>query len=296
MARKFWILAACAASLPAQSPANQAVSPEQALERLRAGNDAYAAGKIDTWRLTATRRTEVSMEQHPTATILSCSDSRVPPEVIFNQGLGDLFVVRVSERGTLGSIEYAAGHLGSKLVVVMGHASCGAVKAAMDSKAPTKLEPAQLNLESLLSAIRPALAKAPAGADAWTAGVYASVEQSVQDILKQSPVLEEMARSNKIRILGALYHLDTGHVSFSRLKGWAPRAISYWRVGNVRRFNRGKQNGKRNVGRVQVRPGPDAGAIEDLGWRFDANRGCETTIFDGQPVIEPLARNGIGEL
>ena len=215
MARKFWILAACAASLPAQSSANQAVSPEQALERLRAGNDAYAAGKIDTSRLTATRRTEVSMEQHPTATILSCSDSRVPPEVIFNQGLGDLFVVRVagavSERGTLGSIEYAAGHLGSKLVVVMGHASCGAVKAAMDSKAPTKLEPAQLNLESLLSAIRPALAKAPAGAD-----VYASVEQSVQDILKQSPVLEEMARSNKIRILGALYHLDTGHVSFSR--------------------------------------------------------------------------------
>ena len=98
----------------------------------------------------------------------------------------------------------------------MGHTSCGAVKAAIDSKAPAKLEPSQLNLESLLSAIRPALAKAPAGADAWTAGVYASVEQSVQDMLKQSPVLEEMARSNKIRILGALYHLDTGHVSFSR--------------------------------------------------------------------------------
>ena len=211
--------------------ASASVSPELALARLQEGNAAFLAGHLDISHMTAARRVEVATGQHPFAAILSCADSRVPPEFLFDQGLGDLFPVRVAgavaEPGAMGSLEYAVGHLGVRLVVVMGHTSCGAVKAAMDTPRPAKLTPTQANLESLLSLIRPALPNAALGGDPWTEAVRASVEQTRIDLSHHSPVLEELARSGKIWIVGAVYNLASGKVTFGStpVLAWVPEPI-----------------------------------------------------------------------
>jgi len=205
---------------------NSGLSAADALERLRHGNQEYSSGHIITAHLTVARRAEVSVAQKPIAAILGCSDSRVPPEDIFGQGLGDLFVVRiagaVAEPGALASLEYAVQHLGTNLIVVMGHTSCGAVKAALDSRYPSRAtppalpEPRDRNLEVLLSFIRPAFDRPPQHGDPWTSAVYAGVEQTVEDILERSPVLNEMAHSGKLTLIGAVYQLETGKAIFSK--------------------------------------------------------------------------------
>src|SRR6266700_5152546 len=147
-------------------PDQPTVSPAEAISRLKEGNSRFTAGNLQhphesiderkyiaanilenagtislgmTGEQAAKRRAELAKSQHPFAIILSCSDSRVPPEIVFDEGLGDLFVVRVAgnvvDDDVLGSIEYAVEHLGSSLVVVMGHQSCGAVKAVVDKSA-----------------------------------------------------------------------------------------------------------------------------------------------------------------
>lgn len=208
---------------PAKDPAH---GPGQALERLRQGNRVFQTGQIDVSRASAERRSEVAGGQHPFAIVLSCADSRVPPEILFNQGLGDLFVVRVAgavaDQAVLGSLEYGAEHLHAPLVVVMGHSSCGAVKAAMESPAPAKPDPAGANLERILSAIRPGLARALPGADKWTSAVYASVERNIQDVVRLSPVLAEMGEAGKVALVAAFYDLSTGQVHFS-----APVAVRH---------------------------------------------------------------------
>jgi carbonic anhydrase len=196
-------------------------SAAEVMERLKRGNAEYASGHIDTSHLTVERRVEVSKAQKPFASVLTCADSRVPAEEIFGQGLGDLFVVRVAGAvavpGVLGSLEYAAEHLGSNVIVVMGHTSCGAVKAALDERyAPARPEPAQMNLQGLLNFIRPALDRPQEHGDPWTSAVYASVEQTIDDIVMRSPVLNEMARSGKLMLVGAVYQLDTGKAIFSK--------------------------------------------------------------------------------
>ena len=193
--------------------------PKQGLERLRQGNEAYRAEKIDLAHAGAARRKEVCLGQHPFATVLTCADSRVPAELIFNQGLGDLFVVRtagaVPDRAVLGSIEYAAEHLHVPLVVVMGHTSCGAVKAAMETRPPAKPTPATLNLERILSAIRPSLQHTSPHGDPLTDAVYASVEQHLTDSMRLSPVLAELGETGKVMFVGAVYELESGKVIFS---------------------------------------------------------------------------------
>ena len=218
--RMTWAALAClAAAAGAARAGDPAITAKQGLERLRRGNAAYQAGKIDVSRAGAERRAEVAGGQHPFATVLTCSDSRVPAELIFNQGLGDLFVVRtagaVADQAALGSIEYAAEHLHVPLVVVMGHTSCGAVKAAMETPAPAKPEPAELNLERILSAIRPSLAHAAPTGDRWVNSVYASVDQNLDDLMRLSPVLAELGESGKAMFVGAVYQLDSGRVNFS---------------------------------------------------------------------------------
>jgi carbonic anhydrase len=144
----------------------------------------------------------------------------VPPEPIFNQGLGDLFVVRtagaVADQAVLGSMEYAAEHLHVPLVVVMGHTSCGAVKAAMETPAPAKPDPAQLNLERILSAIRPSLPGTPGHGNAWADAVYASTEHSLSDVVHHSPVLAHMGESGAVLMVSAVYELESGKVHFSK--------------------------------------------------------------------------------
>ena len=115
------------------------VPPAEAISKLKEGNGRYAGGNLQHPGQTIERRVELAKSQHPFATIVSCSDSRVPPEIVFDQGLGDLFVVRVAgnviDDHGLGSIEYSVDHLGVRLIVVLGHQSCGAVKAARETTA-----------------------------------------------------------------------------------------------------------------------------------------------------------------
>ena len=118
----------------------------------------------------------------------------------------------VSEPATLGSLEYAAEHLHVPLLIVMGHTSCGAVKAAMDSKTPAQSP----NLESILSAIRPALPYAYQDRDSWSSAVYASVEQTVSDVLRNSALLDRMTRAGLVTIAGAVYDIQNGRVHFSK--------------------------------------------------------------------------------
>src|SRR5207244_2094131 len=163
---------------------------------------------------TTERRTDLVKTQHPFATILSCSDSRVPPEIVFDQGLGDLFIVRVAgnvinDEG-LGSIEYSVDHLGTRLILVLGHQSCGAVKAAKETIAAKGKAPA--HIQSLVNAIRPAV-EATMNSD-LEATVKANVKDVVQALRTSTPILKPQIDSGAVRVIGGYYSLDTGSVTF----------------------------------------------------------------------------------
>src|SRR5437762_10625617 len=135
------------------------VAPAEAISKLKEGNGRYTSGNVQHPGQTAERRTELAKTQHPFAAIVSCSDSRVPPEIIFDQGLGDLFIVRVAgnvinDEG-LGSIEYTVDHLGTRLVLVLGHQNFGGVKAARETIAAKGNLPG--HIESIVTAIKPAV-------------------------------------------------------------------------------------------------------------------------------------------
>lgn len=187
------------------------VNPQQALEMLAQGNLRYVEGKATRPHQDLARRQEVTGGQHPFAIVLTCSDSRVPPEILFDQGIGDLFIVRtagnVADDVAMGSIEYAAEHLGSRLVVVLGHQKCGAVTAAcQSSNAPG-------HIDSIVKAIQPAVVatKGQAG-DAVMNATVANVNNIVKQIATSQPILAEMVKEDKIRVVGAIYSLDTGAV------------------------------------------------------------------------------------
>jgi carbonic anhydrase len=158
--------------------------------------------------------------QTPFAMVLSCADSRVPPEMIFNVGLGELFIIRtagqVTDKAVLASIEYGAEHLNVPLLVVMGHDSCGAVKAAIETKAGApSLGP---NLDALIGAIKPAFERmsTPADLDHLRDAVLANVEEVVNDILTSSAVVKHLVGNGTLQMVGAFYELDTGRVRFSK--------------------------------------------------------------------------------
>ena len=189
---------------------------QSVIERLRTGNQEFVAGRIDTSKLVSS----TSPASKPLATVLSCSDQSLPPEIIFGQGPGDLFVIRVSgavaNQAVLTSLEYSVEQLGSRLIVVMGHASCGVVKAALDPGT----KPPSVNMQSLLSFIRPALQRPQERTDPqrdpWTSAVYASVEQTIGDIIQHSLVISELARAGELTLIGAVYQPNTGKVVFSK--------------------------------------------------------------------------------
>jgi carbonic anhydrase len=193
------------------APAGAGVSAADALERLRAGNDAFRRGLVGTNHLTEAYRASLASGQHPFAIVLSCSDSRVPPEQVFAQGLGDLFVVRVAgniaEPATVASVEYAAAHLGPRLLLILGHAECGAVKAAIASAHDT---PA---IKELVAAIRPAIDALPRDASLETA-VCANVHRAHEQLLGQSQLLKNLARDGTLEVREAYYDLATGAVRF----------------------------------------------------------------------------------
>src|SRR5436189_3330112 len=190
------------------------VAPAEAISKLKEGNGRYTSGNLQHPGQTTERRAELAKTQHPFATVLSCSDSRVPPEIIFDQGLGDLFIVRVAgnvinDEG-LGSIEYSVDHLGTRLILVLGHQSCGAVDAAMKTIAAKGRAPG--HIESLVTAIKPAV-EATAKGD-LDATIKANVKNVMETLRSSTPILKAKVDSGEIQVIGGYYSLDTGAVSF----------------------------------------------------------------------------------
>src|SRR6266487_2712685 len=191
---------------------------ESADERKRMATDSYEnAGALPlgmTSEQAAKRRAELANSQHPFAIILSCSDSRVPPEIVFDEGLGDLFIVRVAgnvlnDEG-LGSIEYAVDILGARLIVVLGHQSCGAVDAAMKTVAAKGKAPG--HIQSLVTAIKPVVDSTPKG-DLDTM-IKANVKHVVDTLRSSTPILKAKVESGNVQVMGGYYTLDTGAVTF----------------------------------------------------------------------------------
>jgi carbonic anhydrase len=199
------------ASPSANHDAAKAISSSEALTLLKDGNAAFVNGVIKINHLTSERRASLTEEQHPFAIILSCSDSRVPPEAVFTQGLGDLFTIRVAgniaDPATVASIEYAVAHLGPQLLVVMGHTECGAVKAAIAGSHDTP------SIVELVKAIQPALASLKDISNT-EAAVRANITQSRAEVLRQSKLLSGLVKDKKLKVVEAVYDLKTGKVKF----------------------------------------------------------------------------------
>jgi carbonic anhydrase len=205
------------ADTPHHEPAGAgAVTPADAIRKLREGNERFVNQKLTNPERDASRREEVAKGQHPFAVVLGCADSRVPPEVVFDQGLGDLFVIRVAGEvappEVIGSIEYAVEHLGCHTIIVLGHERCGAVEAALGVPAGSTPEG---NLGQLIKDILPAIEqidkKSP---DALDAAVRANSEAVAKMIVSRSKMLGELSHKGEIEITPARYDLDTGKVEF----------------------------------------------------------------------------------
>src|SRR4051812_43862494 len=210
MMRTLVAAAVCGAAVAAQ---DKLPSADDVLRELKAGNDHHAAKQYQHPHQTAARQRELAGSQHPHATILSCADSRVAPEIILDQGLGDLFDVRVAGNVAtdleLASIEYAAVHLHTPLVVVMGHQKCGAVTAASESGEP------EGHLPSLLALIHPAVDRARAQpGDLIEIAVRMNVENVVRQVRGSTPVLAALVERGMLKVVGAVYSLDTGTVAW----------------------------------------------------------------------------------
>jgi carbonic anhydrase len=189
----------------------ESVSPDAALAKLKEGNLRFASSEVSQSKPTAARRAETAQAQHPFAIVVGCADSRTSPELIFDQNLGDLFVIRTAgnlvDDHALGSIEYAVEHLGARLIVVLGHQRCGAVKAALES------DHAPGHIESLVRDIQPAVkaAKGKPG-DALAAAVAENARQVAAQI-KTKAALGDLAK--EVRIVSAVYNLDTGKIEWA---------------------------------------------------------------------------------
>ena len=207
------VAAAAIATAASTKESLAAMKPAEALEQLKQGNGRFLAGAAPRDLRAQVKAT--ASGQYPFAAVLSCMDSRVPPEIVFDQGIGDLFVVRVAgnvaDTDDLGSLEYATKVVGSKLILVMGHTSCGAVKGAIDD---VKLG----NLTFLLEKIHPAVKAAGPGTTKDHAYVdrvaEANVRQTIREIREKSPIIRELADSGKIGLGGAMYDVATGKVTF----------------------------------------------------------------------------------
>jgi len=189
------------------------ISGEQALQMLMEGNARFASGDATHPDQSADRRSELISGQHPFAVVVGCSDSRIPPEVIFDQGLGDIFVIRtageVMDNVTLASIEYAVEHLNVPLVVVLGHDSCGAVTAVVNGgEVPG-------HLDSLVNYIQPAVDEARA-AGSEDQLLNNSIDNNVKNIVNElstsEPILSEAVKDGMLNVVGTRYHLDSGIV------------------------------------------------------------------------------------
>lgn len=196
----------------------ETATPKLILDRFKSGNERFVNGKTTT-RNYIQQVKATAAGQYPLASVVSCIDSRAPAEIIFDKGIGDIFNARVAgnivNEDILGSLEFASKVAGAKLIVVMGHSSCGAIKGACDD---AKLG----NLTGLIAKIKPAVAAVPNDGKDRSSKNYAFVEQvaernvhmTVQMIRDKSPVLKEMEAKGEVMIVGAMYDVATGKVKF----------------------------------------------------------------------------------
>jgi carbonic anhydrase len=199
------------------------IDAAEALRRLREGNARFIAGQPTTPPLSSLERRALAADQAPFAIILGCSDSRVPAELVFDQGFGDLFVIRVAGNivapSQVGSVEFAAAKFGTKLVVVMGHSGCGAITAAVEELLDGATTGSR-NLRSIVDRVRPSVEAVIGGrrdVDRKTLireSVIANVKASVNHLRHGSTLLESLIQNDGLVIAGAKYSLDTGVVTF----------------------------------------------------------------------------------
>ena len=200
------------------------ISADEALKRLQEGNERFADGVMSVKSLLSqTQRTELALGQEPFAIILGCSDSRVPAEIVFDQGLGDLFVIRVAGNvvapSQIGSVEFSAETHKAKLVVVMGHSNCGAIEATLSElKRPS--ESRSPNLRSIVDRIRPSIESLmetdlrDKPEELMKKAVRANVRACVSHLRHGSQLLEDLFAKGELKIVGAEYCLETGSVDF----------------------------------------------------------------------------------
>ena len=200
------------------------ISAREALERLREGNRRFAAGiRSSESALSHLRRNELIGKQEPFAIILGCSDSRVPAELVFDQGVGDLFVIRVAGNivasSQIGSVEFAATRFGTRLVVVLGHSQCGAILATLEELRQPVGNQSQ-NLRSIVDRVRPSVEELLASefrhdtATLVRHAVRANVRASVNHLRHGSQILERLIENEELLMIGAEYSLETGIVEF----------------------------------------------------------------------------------
>lgn len=187
------------------------MNSKEVIQRLKDGNGRFVADKLDRKLQDVERRDSLTGGQDPYAIILSCADSRVVPELAFDAGLGELFVVRVAgnvaNTSSIGSIEYAVAHIGSPVIVVLGHQSCGAVTAAVGGGDNG------YNLNHLLSHIAPALAASDSDADV-NAVVKKNAELTAEELKARSAIIRNAVADGKLEIVPAYYNLDSGKIDF----------------------------------------------------------------------------------
>jgi len=223
-----FVLAGCSTSVPTASPqrrdlaalkAEQAtLTPTQVLESLRHGNERFASGKIAPRDMLHDQRITAA-GQYPHAIILSCVDSRAPAEIIFDAGLGDLFNARIAgniaDPDLVGSMEFACAVSGSKLVLVMGHTSCGAIKGACDHVELGNLTGLLQKIEPAVASVRDVPGERNSKNTTFVEAVSeANVRMTVERIRELSPILRDLESAGKIQIAGCIYDLGTGRVRF----------------------------------------------------------------------------------
>lgn len=199
-------------------------SPDEALKQLKDGNDRFANEEAEYPHLDRTRMQQTAQEsqgKHAFATVISCSDSRVPPELLFDAGLMDLFVIRVAgnvcDTDEIGSIEYGLGHVNTPVLVVLGHNQCGAVTAVVNAL-KGESGPIERNIPELVDNIIPAVKRVMverpylSGDALVTVATEENVWQSIEDLFKKSPATRDLVNQGKVKVVGAIYDLASGKV------------------------------------------------------------------------------------
>lgn len=266
------------ASAPHAAP-KAAATPDEALKALVDGNARFVAGTVQGPRRDQERRCDTYANgQHPIAAVLSCADSRVPAELIFDQGIGDLFVIRVAgnvaDTDEVGTLDYGVEHLGTPLIVVLGHSKCGAVTAVV--------EKAQVHgcIEELVDNIAPAAEKArqqspnATGPALVAAATKENVWQAIEDMYARSSAIREAAKAGKVKVVGAMYDLHAGAVQW---------------MGSHPQEQALLKEGKPAAGRAE-RTGKPAGEPEKA-----TGHGEEKPAKDGHSEAEPTAAPAVAQ-